>query len=429
MKTIIIGAGLTGLGLAYFLEKEGEKDYLILESESEIGGWCKTIRKNGFAFDLAPHLLHIKDLKISQLINELLENKLFSQARKGGIFFQGKIIPYPFQYNLYHLDDVTKKECLDSAIESHNKFQNKKPINFEEFILINMGGGIARHFMIPYNKKYYCVEPNELTFDFFEKYMSSTKLEDIKRGAISDMSNSEIGFFKNFLYTKEGGIDYLPKAFSEKINNIKLNEKIVKIDIYKKIIFTKDKEYKYENLVSTIPLPEIINLIENVPEEIKIASKKLRCTSMSLVFLGINRPKISEHHWLYFPQEDIFQFRNSFPMNFSEKTTPQGMNSICAEYSYIGEKKFSDEEIINKTIDDLIKIGIIKNKEEIIFKDICNKKYGYVIFDFNRTENLKLIQNYLRENKIYPIGRYGVWEHSSMDEVIIQAKEIVPQLI
>ena len=41
--TLIIGAGITGLSLASFLDTD---DYLIVEKDSEVGGYCKTTIRN-----------------------------------------------------------------------------------------------------------------------------------------------------------------------------------------------------------------------------------------------------------------------------------------------------------------------------------------------------------------------------------------------
>ena len=54
---IIIGGGITGLSLAKEL---GEKDYLILESENEIGGYCKSIITENFTWDYSGHFFHFK---------------------------------------------------------------------------------------------------------------------------------------------------------------------------------------------------------------------------------------------------------------------------------------------------------------------------------------------------------------------------------
>lgn len=55
MNISILGGGLKGLPLVYFLEK----NYRLFEKESEFGGLCRTFNKGGFlrrAVDLANKL-------------------------------------------------------------------------------------------------------------------------------------------------------------------------------------------------------------------------------------------------------------------------------------------------------------------------------------------------------------------------------------
>lgn len=49
---LIIGAGVSGLSYANFC---GHEDYLIVDKDAEIGGYCKTIKKNGFVWDYSGH--------------------------------------------------------------------------------------------------------------------------------------------------------------------------------------------------------------------------------------------------------------------------------------------------------------------------------------------------------------------------------------
>lgn len=48
---VIIGAEATGLSYASFTNN----DYCILEADSEIGGYCKTIKQDGFVWDYSGH--------------------------------------------------------------------------------------------------------------------------------------------------------------------------------------------------------------------------------------------------------------------------------------------------------------------------------------------------------------------------------------
>jgi UDP-galactopyranose mutase len=54
---VIIGAGPTGLSAAYHLGR----DALLLERQSRVGGWCRSLVDNGFTFDFAGHIMFSKD--------------------------------------------------------------------------------------------------------------------------------------------------------------------------------------------------------------------------------------------------------------------------------------------------------------------------------------------------------------------------------
>ncbi|WP_197739568.1 NAD(P)-binding protein [Vibrio taketomensis] len=52
VKYLIVGGGVSGLAFANFVESE---DYLIIEKEAELGGYCRTIYQDGFVWDFAGH--------------------------------------------------------------------------------------------------------------------------------------------------------------------------------------------------------------------------------------------------------------------------------------------------------------------------------------------------------------------------------------
>jgi len=429
INTLILGGGISGLTFAYFLEKKNFKDYFVLESQSEPGGLCRSIRKDGFVFDFSVHMLHLRNPETLLFVNELIGEELKLMQRNAGILINERVVPYPFQYNLYFLDDKTKKECVEGAVNAINNFNKEIPSkNFAELVNKTLGVGIAKNFMFPYNKKCYCTSLENLTPDCQGRYLPLPSLQELIDGAESDSSTKKVSYNSQFYYPKKGGISYLVDAITKEIKNLKLNEKILRINLDEKIVFTNKGAYQFENLISTIPFKKLIEKIENLPEEIVSANKKLINTTIGLVLLGVARPKISPYQWLYLPQENIFPFRVSFPMNYSEMMTPENASSICAEFAYVKDKKISNEEAIERTVDDLVKLGILKNKEEIIFKQLVEINPGYVIFDFNREKNLIALQKFLEKNKVLSIGRFGKWEYSSMEDSILQAKEVAEKI-
>ena len=57
IKYLIIGAGISGLTFANYIKDD---NYAILEKESEVGGYCRTIKRGDFIWDYAGHFFHFK---------------------------------------------------------------------------------------------------------------------------------------------------------------------------------------------------------------------------------------------------------------------------------------------------------------------------------------------------------------------------------
>ena len=70
---IIIGSGVSGLSYAMF----NSDDYIILEKDNLPGGYCKTIKRNGYVWDYSGHFFHFKDKKFKDIIcNDISEDAL-----------------------------------------------------------------------------------------------------------------------------------------------------------------------------------------------------------------------------------------------------------------------------------------------------------------------------------------------------------------
>ncbi len=67
---VIIGAGLTGLTLAFYLKKAGKK-VLILEKENRTGGVMRTIHKDGFTFETGPNSGSMGSAEMAELFEDL----------------------------------------------------------------------------------------------------------------------------------------------------------------------------------------------------------------------------------------------------------------------------------------------------------------------------------------------------------------------
>lgn len=430
-KIIILGAGLAGLSAAWHLQKKGI-ECSIFEKESEVGGLCRSKKINGFTFDYDGHLLHFKHRYTFNLIKSLLGDNLAEHQRSAWIYNHGQYSRYPFQANLYGLPPPIIKECLLGFIRvnsngRHNK--NKKNLSFFDWISQTFGKGFARHFMIPYNTKFWTISPRELTCEWLDGFIPIPTLNQILEGTIEE-SRRQFGYNAHFWYPKRGGINQLPLAFSNQLKNIFTSCAVSEIDLDKKEIklFSGARE-GFDYLISTLPLPELKFLIKRLPKKIHFWLDKLKWNSIFTLNLGIDKNGLLDKHWIYFPQQKFCFYRLGFYHNFSANLSPKNMHSLYVEIAYSKERPIDKNKINSRIIEDLKKTGFLKTKNKIYAEDINDIQYGYPIYDKNYTICRKEIINFLNRNDIFCCGRYGSWRYFSMEDTILDSKATTKYLL
>ena len=424
-EVVILGAGLSGLSAAYHLKK----DYQLFEKEKSVGGLCRSLKIKGFIFDHGPHILFPKDKYVAQLIRKLLGQNLRTQTREAWIYhkFCDVYTRFPFQSHLHGLPVSVVKDCILGFYNTLKK-KDKKPRNYEEWIIWNFGQGIAKHLMIPYAEKIWTIPPSQMNFDWVWNRVPRLSMEDLLEGALRD--NPQLfGFNTEFWYPYHGGIEALPSAFLPKVKNINLNHEVVTIYVNKKYVeFKNNKKVYYDKLISTLPLPEIVKRLDEAPASVKKAAQELKNNSVYCVNLGIDRGKISPYHYIYFYEPDFLFHRISFPMNLSPYTTPTGCSSVTTEISYSQHKKVGRENLTERVIKNLQKAKILRPDDKILVADVADIKCAYVIYDLNHRKNVNIIHDFLRKKDILPCGRFGEWEYFNIDHSIASGKRIAEEI-
>lgn len=439
MKTIVIlGGGLAGLSTAWHLEKAGYK-YHLFEKESRVGGLTRSEIIEGFTFDFTGHLLHFKDQYVKDLILQLLGENINYVERSSWIFSKNVYTRYPFQTNTFGLPEEVVKECIIGFVEAKygkngadlNKTVSKdarEDKTFEDWIYENFGRGIAKHFMIPYNQKLWTVHPRDLTCDWMGRFVPQTSLEQILDGALSDQSK-KIGYNAYFYYPLQGGIESLPRAFASSLSNIHVDSEGCEIDLKERMItFKNGEKIHYHKLISSIPLPRLVSMIKPLPSQIRDSVRNLQYNSVFDINLGINR-NVSDKHWIYFPEPEYVFYRVGFPSNFSPFMAPEGTSSLYIEISYSDNKPLDKKMAIERAKEDLIKAHILRDSDRILVEKCLDIKCAYVIYDRNHKSTVAQIKDFLRENDIYTIGRYGSWEYSGMEDAMLQGRDLANKII
>ncbi|MBI4657055.1 MAG: FAD-dependent oxidoreductase, partial [Elusimicrobia bacterium] len=422
-------AGLSGLSTAYHLE--GKKKYIIIEKESKVGGLASSVEKNGFVFDYSGHLLHIRSEYAKKLVFRLLKDNLLTLKRNSLIYINGIRIPYPFQINLKNLPDKIKSECVRDFIRVYKLRQQPSAsdwqLSFKEWALRTFGRGICKYFMFPYNAKLWQYPLDKLTADWCAPFVPVPSLIEVLEGAFLK-EKTGIGYNPVFYYPEKGGIQALPDAMAGKIENLKFNAELTRIDLQNKVAHVRNLGYiKFKYLVNTIPLKDFVLKIENAPDGILMANSKLKVNSVDVLNLGAKNVK-SKIHWTYYPEARFPFYRVGIASNFSKQVSPAGMASFYIETAAPDAKSHSKTGEID-IIKNFLKCGFVKRMPDITEKLRLKIPNAYVIYNKDRQTALSEIMSYLVKYDIFSIGRYGGWKYSFMEENIMEGKETAEKIL
>ncbi|MDQ3185993.1 MAG: NAD(P)-binding protein [Pseudomonadota bacterium] len=467
-KCVIIGAGPTGLSAAYHLDR----DVLLLDKNPTVGGWCRSIQDKGFTFDHAGHIMFSNDAYVQQLYKILLGNNIHWQDREAWVYSKGVHTRYPFQGALYGLPPNVIKECIVGAMEARygilKKMESKsvsgkcppldrasselsdccadgavpvsgktllqeepvppqnKSENFEEFIYRMWGSGIAKHFAIPYNKKLWTVPLTEMETSWLGGRVPLPDLEEIIEGALEPVAKP-MGPNARFGYPLRGGFQAMMSGFIPHIKGtIELNADVVRISPDQHLIMLGDgRRFRYENMISTMPLPELIRIMQDeAPQHIRKAAAALRRVSVRCVNLGIGRENITNKHWIYYPEDTVFH-RIFLQGNASPGCNPPGGFGLTCEISYSPAKPLpcDGEELIDRCVEDCIRVGMLTRDDKIITANLVDMPYAYVVYDHARAHSVETIKNWLLQRDIILAGRYSEWEYYNSDHAFLAGKK------
>jgi protoporphyrinogen oxidase len=427
----IVGAGLAGLSAAYHLKG---LPYRLHEKESEVGGLCRSYTKDGFTFDMTGHLLHFRQSEIKALVEALLAGRLTRHGRRSYIYSHETYTEYPFQVNTHGLPPEVVRDCLLGFIATLTAKQEAVTgeLSLQQWILANLGDGIAKHFMVPFNEKLWQVRLDELTADWVSWLVPKPDIKDVVNGALG-IKDKAFGYNPSFLYPTAGGIKALPEAFLPFVENLMLGEELVEIHTGRRRALFRNgqdcREESYESLVSTIPVTELVKRCVDLPPSVKEAAASLRWVSVYSVNLGVARAGITDKHWIYFPEPEYPFYRAGFPMNFSPELGRPGCSSLYVEISHQPTVRIPEAELLGQVRRGLERAGVLHVTDSFVVQDVKDIHYAYVLFDRHRARALPEILLELERRGIYSIGRYGRWEHTSMEDAISQGRQTAARLM
>jgi len=418
-KIVILGAGISGISAGYHLKISGLKS-IIYEKNKSWGGLCDNFEVKGFRFDRFVHLSFSDDDYVKKLFDSTCEQNVYIPDPIN--YYKGCWLKHPVQNNIYNLSVKEKIKIIKDFFR-----REFKPIedisNLEEWLRIQFGDYFAENFPMRYTRKYWNCEAKGLETKWIGSRIYMPSIDEVLEGAMTE-DTPHTYYAKEMRYPVYGGYKTFLSKMAEDLD-IRLQKNIINIDTKNKILsFDDGSNDNYDEIISSIPLPEYINLIHNIPDDVKSAINNLKWTSGALVSLGFNKPHIAKNLWFYIYDEDILPARIYSPSMKSINNVPPDCSSMQAEIYIPWNKlnKINLNKLMDDTISSLINIDLFKY-DDLIVKDIRIEKYANVIFNHDVYKNRNIIHDYLKNTGIKYIGRFGEWEYLWSDQSLISGKK------
>ena len=418
VNNLIIGGGISGLTLANYIT-----DYLIVEKDSSLGGYARTHYVDDYIWDYAGHFFHFKtDEFKSMFINSMDKNDYIIKNKNTYIYFEDKLIDYPFQMNIHEL---SKDKFIDCLYDLFNKQEKEVYTNFLDMLYGKFGISITEMFLKPYNEKLYATDLTKLDKDAMGRFFPYANISEI----INNMKNhSNTSYNNTFMYPKKGA-QVIVNKLCEKVdmNKVMLNTSVTSIDLNKKEVTLSTKEViSYNNLINTIPFNKFLSLL-NIQEYTNF-SNELSYNKVLVFNLGFDKKSTYNNtDWIYFPDKNI----NFYRAGFYDNILSTDKLSMYIEIGY-SKESIIDESTINKelslTLDNLKKCKIIDDTFKLVKYESIIMDPAYVHIDTLHDKLVKEIINDLETKNVYSVGRYGSWTYSSMEDAMLQSKELVEKL-
>ncbi len=434
-KIVILGAGPTGLGAAYRLQELGHRNWDIYEKESYLGGLAASfVDDKGFTWDFGGHVVFSHYAYFDDLFEKLLERDYTEHQRESWIWLFNRRIPYPFQNNIRYLPRDKVLECLWGLIQAQKQIGN--PRNFEEWILTNFGKGIAEIFMFPYNRKLWRFPLEGMDKSWIEERVSVINTETVLKNVILERDDKEWGPNRTFRFPLHGGTGGFFARFQPLIkDHLHLGQKVTAVDCKRKEVrFADGRIVGYDSLISTIPLDELVAILNPHEEQLIRAASELHYSGVCMVGMGIKKPSAPFRCWTYFPEDTVPFYRITNFSGYSPYNVPDaGHLSLMCEASYPASRSPEEERMVEETVEGLAQVQLLSRSEQdlIASRFVLRRDHAYPIPSLSRDAALKVLQSYLMRNAVFSRGRFGAWRYEigNMDHSVMMGVEVVDRIL
>jgi protoporphyrinogen oxidase len=413
-ETLVIGAGVSGLAWASFAPPGTS---LVIEAEQEIGGYCRTVVQDGFVWDYSGHFFHFKRPEMEAwLLARMPPDEVKVVQRQSAVWYGDRDIDFPFQKNIHQLPQAEFIECLYDLYFRQEMYGDGEPTDFRDMLYLKFGRGIAERFLIPYNEKLYACDLGKLDVHAMGRFFPHADVPDIIRNF---RQQDNASYNATFTYPRGGAIQYV-RALAHDVDpaSIRLGERVLSLDLERKVAVTTRGEIGWERVVSSAPLPSLLGMCGwEAPAGVLSWNRVL---VFNLGFDGKGKRGV---HWVYFPQRDVCFYRIGYYDNIFDTDRM----SLYVEVGFAADAPIDVAKVRDRVLIDLARVGVIAG-HTLVSEHHVVLDPAYVHITQRSQSWVGQTRAALADQGVHSIGRYGAWTYCSIEDNMVEARDLAGKL-
>jgi protoporphyrinogen/coproporphyrinogen III oxidase len=429
---IIVGAGVSGLALGWYLKKQNEQ-VTILEADDRVGGWIRSHREQGFLFEQGPRSCRSRSagLETLRLIEDLdLCDEVISAspaAKKRFIYWEGKLQAVPCSFGLMKemLPALWKEwRVPPSCLEDES---------IADFIGRRLNHTIAAKLMDPLVSGIYAGDISRLSFRscFPEMHRMEQEHGSLLRGmlrkkrTVEDVSPFVQAMRKNSIFSFVNGMETLVSALYSKLENaVRLSSRVTALNISHDVaeaVLSDGQIVKGDRVYLAIPAYAAASLLDTrISEEMM----KIPYASVAAVNMGWNQKVLKQEGFGYLVPSSQKQevlgvvFDSSAFAQQNQHDHETRLTVMLGGMHHPWIEKASKEKIHAKAFRALhTHLGITEKPEAI---HITVARQAIPQYEVGHEARLQRIEEALRHTPIILLG--NAWRGVSVNDCIAEAK-------
>lgn len=402
MKYLILGAGPAGLSFANCIHQRKEDSFLILETEKDAGGLCRSMEIDGAPFDIGGgHFLDVSRPEVNQFLFEFMPKEEWNKYnRNSQISINGSKISSPIEANIWQMELENQIKYLKAIAIAGCNLGEPMPIKFVDWIEWKLGKKIADDYMLPYNQKMFADELDELGTYWLNKLPNVSFEETLLSCLIHKACGTQPGHAE-FYYPKKYGYGEVWRRMGECVKeHIVYSASVSGIDFNTKNVITADgQKYQAEIIINTIPWAELKE-ISGMPYDIEISLNKLKYSSIETRYFPENMK--TDAHWIYYPDMELPYHRILVRHNFCPNSR-----------GYWTESRHERTFMFRKN-----------TEQEFHYLN----KYAYPLNTIGKPTIMNRLLEWCESKDVYGLGRWGEHEHYNSDVTVGRAMQLASRL-